>query len=501
MRRKKAKIVKETNHLKYYHPILKDIPFTVSYDEAWYDRRVRAYLTDRMNPNKDTGGVFMPTELKNGKEKRLEIIANKWQRQFPLANIHWIDADNAKEYFWLKEDLQQGTYSDIDLLITSPVYASGIDIQNKFDLMAGLFTNKFRLHDYRALFNFETRERHFKEAITLFNTNTTRKYWDKYQKIFFDTKTEYRQIEQILIYFFGIQEDKWEITADDLFDFGKTGIGHRMLGYNDFIERLLELAKHELISKAFTTQELPRLAEYYGANVKIIHNQEQQNKHLLVLDEKAYEFNGTEEPTELRDIKTDIDRTLGYVAKTKADIYKYNALTHPPRKTIEKLIKEIEKLLGNEMIITNPQFVLSKTYKKLERNKDRYEALLGWTMELNNEYNSPIKCLIKILNANGIDAKLQRGSSTQRRELQTKAKAEHSKEFNKWKRTNGVAFKEKHSLLTHPVFNGHIQNLTYPLYLWDGLNEGLFDFDSLGEITRDYIKAHDHLIITGGAIE
>ena len=63
------------------------------------------------------------------------------------------------------------------------------------------------------------------------------------------------------------------------------------------------------------------------------------------------------------------------------------------------------------------------------------------------------------------------------------------------------AFKEKYSELTHPVFNGHIQNLTYPLYLWDGLNEGVFDFDSLGEITKDYIKAHDHLIIEGGTYE
>jgi len=513
------------NHNKYFYPILKNIPFTVSYDEVWFNRRIRHYLTQRMM-GKDVGGVFMPTELKNGKNKTLAILANKWQTQFPKANIHWIDADNAKEYYWLKEHLQKDTWTDIDLLITSPVYASGIDIQNKFDLTAGFFTNQIRLHDYRALFNFETRERQRKEIITLFKPHTTRQYWDKYQKIFSDTKSEFDQIQQILFYFFGHTEDKLPITADDLFWFEETGIGHREWEYNEFIERILELAKHELKSKAFTTQELPRLAEYYGANVKIIHNQEQQNKHPFILDEKPYEFNGEEEPTELRDLITDISRTLKYVPKTISDLRKYKILINPPRQTIQKLINEIKELLGDEMIITNPQFVLSDTFKKLQRNKHRYDALLGWTMELNLEYNSPIKCLIQILNANGIDAKLQRGNSTLKAKLLTglinnhrekdpktgekdpKGKRiiglpntpEHLTDCNNWKRDYGAAFLAKHAELIHPVFNGSIKSITYPLYLWNGLNEGLFDFCSLGEITQKYIRAHVHLIIEGGTI-
>ena len=487
-------------HLKYYHPILKDKPFTITYDRQWFDNRVRHYLTERMN-GEDVGGVFMPTDIKNGKKQKLEKLAKEWQDQFPKAIIYWLDADNAKDEYWLKNHLQKEGWTHIDLLITSPVYASGIDIQNKFDLTAGLQLNRIIQNDANGDFNKLTRERRAKEYIQYYSDGWKRYHWDLYQKIFLDTKTEYHQIQQILQYFFKHQEDNTKLKVDELFDADKDGNMYRDGLQWDFIDRLKEVARHELKSKAFTTQELPKIAQYFGANVKIIHNKEQEKKYPYILDQKPYDFNGDEEPTELKDIATDINRTLGYTAEKMADLHKYKALIHPPRNQIKKLIKEIKELIGNEMIITNPQFVLSDTFQKLQRNKGRYEALLGWTIDLNKEYISPIETLIKILNANGIDAKLQRGSSTQRRELQTTAKKEHSKEFNKWKRTNGVAFKEKHRELTHPVFNGHIQNLTYPLYLWDGLNEGVFDFDSLGEITKDYIKAHDHLIIEGGTYE
>ena len=486
-------------HYRYTYPFLRDIPFTITYDKEWWDRRVRHYLTKRMRGD-DVGGVFMPTDVKNGHKKRLEKLANEWQDQFPEAIIYWLDADNAKDEYWILEHLQQDTYTDIDLLITSPVWAQGIDIQGKFDLTAGLQLNPQIIHDANAEFNKLTRERQSKEYIQYYSDGWKRYHWDLYEKIFLHTKTEHHQIQQILKYYSATKEEKLKITADDLLVPDSYGGWIRNPNNHAFIDGLLEVAEHELKSKAFATQELPKIAQGYGAKVVVIHNEAQEKKYPYILDEEPYKLNGAEEPTQLKDIATDINRTLGYTAKTMADIYRFKALTNPPRKTIEKLITEIRELIGNEMIITNPQFVLSSTFKKLEKNKKRYEKLLGFSIELNKEYISPLQTLIHILNANGIEAKLQRGNSTQRRALQTKAKGEHSKEFNKWKRTNGVAFKEKHRELTHPVFNGHIQNLTYPLYLWDGLNEGVFDFDDLGAITKDFIKAHDYILIEGGTI-
>ncbi len=498
-----------TKHYQYYWKILDGIDFTMCYDKDWFDNKVRAYLTDRMNPNKDTGGVFMPTENSNT-NGILEDIANNWQKEFPLANIVWLDAETAKGFSGLKEHLQIDDWTDIDLLITSPVWSAGIDIQNKFDLTAGLFNlNPKRINDGEALFNFLTRERYPKEIITLFNRSGIGTHWDWYEKIFSTPLNQKQQYSQIITYINANQKDNLPFTANEHFktdDYGR--FPEPKIECIDFIKGLTDVAKDNTLSKAFSLQKLPEIAKHYGANVNTIHTIKDETFYQYILNEnyKIYNLNKPDGQHYLRDLKTDIHRTLKRIPRTIQDIYRFKSLSRRPEKEI---IKEIKELIGNEMIITNPQFILSKAYIKLTEHKERYDALLtdnNWeAIDLNEVIFAPIAYLEQLLLAVGVEAKLEREDTTRRAELLTKLinkeTAEHLTDFKRWKKDYGADFKAKHKDIKHPVFNGNIQSLTYPLYLWNGLNNGIFTFDDLGEFTKKYIHTFDRVIIEGGTIE
>ena len=166
-------------------------------------------------------------------------------------------------------------------------------------------------------------------------------------------------------------------------------------------------------------------------------------------------------------------------------------------------MKELIQLMKDKRIITNPQFILSDSYRYIDKNEDRLKTLLkdnNWK-GLNHERSAPTKCLEVILNYYGIDTKLQRGSSETRRELLAKATEENKKEFKAWKRLEGDSFKEKYKELRCPDFEQGIKNITFPLYLWNGINEGLLTFHNLGNFTKQYIRSFDHLIVEVGTHE
>ena len=121
-----------SNHYKYYWKILDGIHFYMCYDISFYKEKVGEALAKGQK-------VLMPME-NNNDNGVLQEEADRWQKKFPNAQIQWLDKSNTDEWYWLKEALQEEGDNPLDLLICSPVWSAGIDIQNKFDLVAGNFS-------------------------------------------------------------------------------------------------------------------------------------------------------------------------------------------------------------------------------------------------------------------------------------------------------------------------------------------------------------------------
>ena len=533
------------NHKKYTWKILKGINSTVCFEEEIIEDKVKIYLHKRMS-GEDIGGVWMPTE-KSNRNGKLQELADRFQHNFPRANIIHLDKSNAKDYPDLKQELSDPNgYTDIDLLIASPVWGAGINIKNKFSLSAGwYFDNPKRIHDGEALFNFQTRERHAIEHIAGFNSRIgalARLY--NYNKIFHSGLNEYQQISKIISSINASQEDNLTFDVEDIFESDYWGNRKIRPEWKAFIDGFVPMFKDTLRGKANAISDYISISEHYGANVSIIHKSADRSFYESLIDPKIKIYTEADikeaKNTDFqRQLKTDLTRTLGGVQITLKNISQIaDPLLMEERidrragnisdPELHQLIDEIQKLtikINEQMIITNPQFILSKTFKKLiGEDKSRIEALLkqeNWELiSLFQELNAPLRFLEKLLREWNYYTlfKPQRGFSTQRAKLLTgllnnhrekdpktgkKGKIikglpntpEHLTEFKQWKEDCGADFLEEHKHLQHPCFNGKIQSLTYPLYLWNGLNKGIFTFDDLGEITKQYIQTFPHLVI------
>jgi hypothetical protein len=451
------------------------------------------------------------------------------------ANIIHLDKSNAKDYPDLKQELSNPNgYTDIDLLIASPVWGAGINIKNKFSLSAGwYFDNPQRIHDGEALFNFITRERHPIEIIAGFNSRMgALARLDKYNKIFHSGLNKYSQIEKIISSINASQEDNLPFDVDDIFDSDNRGNRTIRPEWKSFIDGFVPMFRDTLRGKANAISDYISISEHYGANVSIIHKSADRGFYEALIDPKIKIYTEADikeaKNTDFqRQLKTDLTRTLGGVQITLKNISQIadpllmveridrraGDMSDPELHLLIDEIKELTIQINKRMIITNPQFILSKTFKRLiGEDKSRIETLLKdekWELiGLYDETNAPIKFLEKLLREWNYYTiyEPQRGFSTQRAELLAKLiekKTQTLKEFKRWKKDYGADFKEEHKDLNHPCFNGNIKNLTYPLYLWDGLNKGIFTFDDLGELAKEYIQTFPHLVIEdyeGGTI-
>ena len=151
---------KNYQHIKYQHPFLErtEIQYVSSGAELdneiaeVMDRRLkgkgnRFLLKDELatDPNhryspaykegqRYSKGVLVVSE----RGESVETVQSKWQEHYPEANIISIWAGNSKEYDYLLEGLgDPARASDIDMIITSPSWGTGINIRNFAELTVG----------------------------------------------------------------------------------------------------------------------------------------------------------------------------------------------------------------------------------------------------------------------------------------------------------------------------------------------------------------------------
>ena len=292
-----------SNHYKYYWKILDGIHFYMCYDISFYKEKVGEALAKGQK-------VLMPME-NNNDNGVMQNEADRWQKKFPNAQIQWLDKSNTDEWYWLKEALQEEGDNPLDLLICSPVWSAGIDIQNKFDLVAGNFSRSGRrIQDGKELFNCLTRERHPREIIAMFNRKGIGEHWDWHEKIISPDINTFERLLLSMEYINDTQADKLNFNQWKLYRPLEDGTPVKREGLEYLIEGLIEVATEESLSKANSLQELPDIATNYGANVIYKYPISKLNEHrteVLKPEVKIYDQNRVGKPNYAREIKTAIN--------------------------------------------------------------------------------------------------------------------------------------------------------------------------------------------------
>ena len=106
---------------------LEENPFCFNDDEEW-------------ERHDKTKGVLLTTEYG---EEGIATLHATWSEAYPDLRIETVYSGNADTKKDLLETLSSTqAYSDIDMLITSPSWSTGINIVDEFDLTVGDFAKK-----------------------------------------------------------------------------------------------------------------------------------------------------------------------------------------------------------------------------------------------------------------------------------------------------------------------------------------------------------------------
>ena len=224
------------------------------------DERERNRITD----NK---GVLITTEMGVG----VKSIAKRWQDLYPELNIVHIYAENVKD-FPDYDDLIEGLsdpdhYSDIDMLILSPTWSTGINIVNEFDLIVGDYVSNqgMPLHP-REIFQALHRERNPKHIVIQLrlgfppDRHSTLPPWP--------TKTNFAEIEKwkeackelgFPIHKWLIETKKKRLANGDILDDNP---------YYKLYQRARAFVKDNVISRQIRAEELWKMFKKSGATVR-----------------------------------------------------------------------------------------------------------------------------------------------------------------------------------------------------------------------------------------
>ena len=105
-------------------------------EEDWSTADEINKLADQRERNRivEPKGVLITTEYGEATGNLRET----WQNEYPELKIIDINAKNVADYQEILHSLsEKDTYTDIDMLILSPTWSTGINIENEFDLIVG----------------------------------------------------------------------------------------------------------------------------------------------------------------------------------------------------------------------------------------------------------------------------------------------------------------------------------------------------------------------------
>ena len=448
-------------------------------------RHSPAYLEGQRYPK----GVLIVSE----RGESVETVKRKWLEHYPEANIISIWSDNSKDYDYLFDELgNPATATDIDMIITSPSWGTGINIRNFADLTVGDYAYVPKpLHTDEDILQALCRDRDCKRWV-IHPRNVDR---TKNKKAFVgDLNDEANLIKHFE--FHGIQ--KADFFERNIYTNLPEPRNH------DYMREKIKTScwkhNHKINRWDFLEQETNKLGAY---SEKTYSKAIEKNlpKHYFIDKWKDKEYltqavAGLDKPLEELTDKDKYTWQYRYKIKDRQKARKEldnkvwlnvdNTLNADERFYIHELIAEIKELFmelskDEKDIIWLEIFKDSEQWEAIKNNKHRINKILnskGWQAKVRDDTElAPLHFLKDVLQEFNYYSLVVAGVSQTRKDLHAKAKKDNLTAFNKWKKLQKGTHLRIHD------------------YLFKSLAEGQIKVSDLSHTTKKYLKAFDHIVI------
>jgi len=455
---------------------------------------------DEIQEAESIGAIFIACEV----GQRTEQLQAELAEKYPELKIMALWSGNSKDFKNELKSLREEGYSEWDLIIASPSWCYGIDIQKHFSstFFDGTMNPSMPLRT-AEIYQFSGRARKAKKIhICTRYKKYQKEHYYPFMNIQFSRSSSNEDLHKAYKKM-GLSGDDWKPNKEprnrnllltkmylakekfhsDIFRNTETKerfikAGDSVLDWEDYLASLTReeeehikstIKKKEPLFKEFLSGDLPRNEEWEAVEFDM-QRKLGRKPPFNEIDLIEYDSGGV---IENRHRRRTLDDPEGYLLSGE-------------EKELNALINRIKKLWAGVMkdkhLITNEQLKRSAVWVEMYCSKERWNTLFEsyqWDISISNETDiSPLIWLEYVLrkfhylveiNRNGVKANYQL------------AKKEHNAEFTKWKKTN-------------PQIEGRTR-LRYEDWLWEGLNEGFIEYSKLKSETRRYIQSFPHLVI------
>ena len=487
-------------------------------EEDWSTADEINKLADQRERNRivEPKGVLITTEYGEATGNLRET----WQNEYPELKIIDINAKNVADYQEILHSLsEKDTYTDIDMLILSPTWSTGINIENEFDLIVGDYARNTNIplteeEIYQALH----RERNPQHIIIQISSRDMGSEFNAFSRAKEEAKDIYELIEQqqneyISKTYLTRQSDgavRPDIADIKLYERALNVNYQNLLGrtlrlnqvWKRFKENGADIKNWELIKEHYNKEQLDEYQEAYLRNPKYIRDMNEQRllgleKHndssRLLLERICKQLNiqETESLTKEQYEKWD----FGKIDENKKRNWE---LDNSPKldKLALKRANLVNQIIGmftmintitNEKILTSEMIIDTDIYREIKENKDQYKQLLESFMTLDipamtvKEKDTELLLWIEeILRKYYFKVSYSNGGC---KADYKKAMKEHNADFQKWKK----AYRQELNI------EGYLR---YEDYLFIGLRDKTLQWRKLGKETKKFLQTFPHLRLT-----
>lgn len=455
---------------------------------------------DELQEAESIGSIFIACEV----GERTETLSAEISDRFPELNIMALWSGNSKDYKEELKTLREEGQSKWDIIIASPSWCYGIDIQQHFSstYFDGTQNPQLPLRT-PEIYQFCGRARKSKKIYicTRYKKYIKENYYP-YMNIKFSRDSDNKELHTAYKKL-GLSGDDWLPDSEPR--------------NRNLLLTKMYLRKEKFKSDTWRAQETQKHFTQAGDNVlkwddylaSLTKEEEERIKSLIKNKErlfKEYISGALPKNEEWEAVEFDMQKALGRKPPfNESDLIEYDSggvienkhrrrtleepdgyLMTSEDKELNALINRIRKLwagvMRNQHLITNEQLKRSAVWKELYCSKERWNTLFEsyqWDIEIKNETDlSPLLWLEFVLRKFHYLVEINRNGVKANYRLAMK---EHNAEFSKWKKTN-------------PKIEGRAR-LRYEDWLWEGLNEGFIQYSKLKSETRRYIQSFPHLAI------
>ena len=434
------------------------------------------------------GSILITCEAGKGVLKRQEEL----QEKFPEANILALYSGNVKDHQDQLTLLRQGGRTEIDVLIVSPTWCYGIDIQSNFSAtyFDGTLNPQFPL-TIAEVYQFCGRAR----------TSTSIHLCIHYKK-----KSEHIKEFKSRIHFDrNSTNEELHLAYEQLEISGRNDwTPDKELSKEEPVINLVPVHKPTLLIKMYRHKEkffsdiyrAKQLKEHFQRAGDIVENwddylwslNDSERKRINQLLEKQHLIQNPDIP------ESDLGRQISEAVRKRNEERKSrrSALDNPNAERLGEsleliaLMRDIRKLFAtitmNQYLITNEQIIRSKEWKEIYQKKDIWNAIFdtySWDIQIENKTKlEPMRTLARLLLEFNYEVFESQGGDKADYKLAMK---EHNSDFAKWKKTN-------------PQIEGKTR-IRYEDYLFSGMNEGFLEYAKLKRETKKFIRSFPHLLI------